>query len=334
MPPTTSAVTCPNCHAAIKPGSRLCPVCKLEVAKMAAFAAAKQAAQKRGFRGTAVESNETPAWRSAGAIIKVLLLVTFLGGVGWAGFHFFGPKPPRYAQFPATATDAAKEFMTRVSGGDNMHHSAYALIADSARSKQASDDEGDYLQVFHTVNDYLAAEFGSDWISQATFAPDPADPNVIITKVAIETLHIRTRQQTPPDQMQKYGPRVGIIGIDEVDVNYASDLRQIAVIGDFIGGVAGQSAKNNLDSVLGASAANRHQPPFIKKMSLLAVLRNPHATNWRVVIQTDPLRTDPVIRARLSMILTDERYELNVHNAAKEVLDDKVTEEERISVGL
>jgi hypothetical protein len=333
MPRASALVTCPNCNTNLAPGARQCPACKLDVAKMPAFAAAKLAAQQRGIRTVSVERAGPPAWRRPATIAKTLFLLAFLAGIAWLGYHFFGPKPPPYLQLPATAQAATREFLTRLCAGDTAHDSAYALIADSARN--GSDDiRGDFLQVFHNVNDYLTAEFGDQWISQTQLAPDPKDHDVIVAKIALETLHIRTQQQTPPERMQQYGSHVGIVGIDEVPVTWAADLRQSAAIGGILGGIAGQGAVNNLNAITGAYSGNRHQPPFIKKMTLLNTLRDPRSTNWRVVIQTDPLRTDPVIQARLTAILSDERYDPNVRNAAKEVLEDKVTEEERISVGL
>ena len=334
MPPAASTATCPNCHAAISPGSHQCRVCKLEVSKMAAYAAAKKAAQQRGIKTTAVQTREVPAWRSPGNIIKVVILLAFLGGIGWLGHHILGPKPPRYLQFPATAQDAAQVFLTRISGGDATYDNAYALIADAARSPTANDDRGDYVQIFHIVNEYLAAEFGPDWITQTKFAPDPDDPKKIIATIALETLHIRTAQQTPPDKMQQNGPHFGILGIEEVDVSYAGDLAQMAVIRDLIRAGAGQGALNNLDTIIGANEANRHKPRFIKKMELLQVLRNPRATTGRSVLQAYALRDDPVIKARLKAIVGDERYDPPPREKATEVLADKVDEAELIGIGL
>ncbi len=336
MPPTSTA-TCPNCHATITPGSRQCVICKLEVAKMSAFAAAKKAAQQRGFKTTAVETAETPAWRdpaNLGRAVKIVCLLAFVGGIGWLGYHFFGPKPARYLQFPATAQAAATEFMTHIAGGDATYDKAYFLVADTVRDTKASDERGDYVQVFHLLNRYLAAEFGADWITWTQCVPDPANPDVIVATVALETLHIRTAQQTPADKMQSQGAHYGILGIDEFDVQYAADMRQNALIRDILNGVAGSGAESNWDAVFGANAANRHLPKFMTKMIVLQSLRNPRSANWKAVIQTDPLRTDPVIQARLKAILTDERYDKDVRNAAKEVLDDKVTDEERIAVGI
>jgi len=301
---------------------------------MAAFAAAKKAAQQRGIQATAVQSGETPAWRNPGTIVKTVFLLAFLAGIGWLGYHFFGPKPPRYLQFPSTARDAAQLFLTRVNGGDATFDQAYFLIADSARSPKASDDRGDYMQVCHTVDLYLAAEFGQDWITQTQLAPDPADPTIIVAKVALETLRIHTAQQTPPDRMAQYGPHFGILGIEEVDVAYAGELQHISAILNVVEGVAGTAALNNLKTIIGAYESNRHLPLFIKKMELLSVLRNPHSATWKSIVQTDPMRNDPVVQARLAAIVQDDRYSSDVRDYAKKALEDKLTDEDKAAVDL
>ena len=180
-----------------------------------------------------------------------------------------------------------------------------------------------------------AEELNSPQLKRSNkFAPDPDDPKKIIATIALETLHIRTAQQTPPDKMQQNGPHFGILGIEEVDVSYAGDLAQMAVIRDLIRAGAGQGALNNLDTIIGANEANRHKPRFIKKMELLQVLRNPRATTGRSVLQAYALRDDPVIKARLKAIVGDERYDPPPREKATEVLADKVDEAELIGIGL
>jgi len=201
MPPAVpSARVCPNCRNAVPPGSRQCPACKLEVAKMAAFAAAKRAAQQRGIKEVEVEKPRFRINVSPGVVsLGVFLAILVVGGV-----YLFRPKPPRYLAFPGTANDAAQALLTHINGGtDPEYLKAYDLIADSARDPKASDEKGDYTQVFHVMNKYLSAEFGNDWITQTKFAADPADPNVVVAKVAMETLRIHVQQQTPEAKMKE-----------------------------------------------------------------------------------------------------------------------------------
>lgn len=333
MPPTASAATCPNCNLPVRPGSDKCLKCKLEVAKFAAYSAAMQAAQKRGIKKVAVETGPRTPWINPVAAVKWGMLLLFVGVVVFLGYHWFGPKPPRYLKFPDTAEKAATQLMKNINGDESAFDQAYFLVADSARSAQVDDDRGDYMQMFHILNAYLSSEFGSDWFTQTTFAPDPADPNLIIAKVSAETIHIHTAQQTPPDQLQKQGSHFAITAIDELDLTYAPDLRRDAFVHDAFN-FAGKAATSDWEAIIGATASNRHYPPFIKKMLILQALRNPRSANWKAVVQADPFRTDPVIQARLQSICTDERYDVAVRNTAKEVIDDKVTEEEKAAVGL
>jgi hypothetical protein len=331
-PASAPPAHCPNCHAAVAPGRRVCSVCRLEVSQMAAFAAAQKAARARGIKGTQVETRGPALWRNP-AVIKLLCLLLVVGGIAYLGYRFFGPKPPAYLKLASTPEQTAHDFLALVSAGDEAHFRAYDLIAVSARSG-VDDPGGSFRQVFHNVNDYLSAEFLKDWMAKTQLVADPKDPNIIIAKIDNETLHIRTTQVTPPDKLQKYGPHYGIVGIEEVSVYDAAELQKWAIIGDYVGGVGGQGAAENLKSVLSAGAANRHQPPFIMKMGLLDALRNPRSCNWRTVVQTNPLRTDPVIQARLAAIVDDERYDTSVRNVAKEVLEDKVSEEEKTAANV
>ena len=332
--PTKPSRTCPSCQAPYSSTARICPKCKLEVAKMPAFAAAQRAALTRGIKTTKVES--APASRfSTAAIVKGSVYTLLFALCVWLGFHYFGPKPPRYLQFPATANDATQALLNHIAAGtDPEFDKAYFLIADSARNTRASDERGDYLQIFDVMNNYLTGEFGDTWASQAKIAPDPADPNTMIVKVALETLHIHVAQQSPPDKLAAYGPHFGITGIYEFDTSQAFEFRKMAGIEGVVGGIAGQGAVNNLETILGANANNRHQPPMVKKVNLLAENRNPHSTTWRSVLQMYPIRQDPVVHGRLMTIVNDERYDLAPRQKAKDILEDKVTEEDLAAIGL
>jgi hypothetical protein len=333
MPPAAPASrVCPNCSTLLPVGSRQCPGCKLEVARMPAFAAAKRAAQQRGIQATRVEKKRhfhipiSP---------KMVMLVVFLALLGAGGWWLFGPKPPRYLQFPGTAQAAVQSLLTHISAGtDPEYLKAYDLIADSARNRRASDEKGDYQQLFHGINGYLAGEFGAGWADTAKIVPDPADPTVMVATVGVETLHIHTAQQTPPDRMTPYGPHYGITGIDEFDILYAADLRKFAVIEDIVGGFVGQGSLNDLKTVLGAGGPNPHWPKMLRKISMLATLRNPHAATARSTLQIWVYRDDPVVRRRLDLVQNDPRYDPRVIEVAKEILANKVPEEELDAVGI
>ena len=102
----------------------------------------------------------------------------------------------------------------------------------------------------------------------------------------------------------------------------------------FVRGMAGQGAVDNINLVIGASANNMHAAPMVKKVGILAVIRNPHTITWRSALQTYPFRADPVVRNRLKLILDDARYDTQVKEKAQEVLSDKVPDEEINALGL
>ena len=172
------------------------------------------------------------------------------------------------------------------------------------------------------------------WLTHTKLAHDPADPAIIVVTVGPETLRIHTAQQTPKEKIAEQGPHFGITSIDNFDIADAADMQQIAGIEGFIGGVAGQGAVDNLEKVFGAFAANRRQPPMIKKIGLLSVNRDPRTASARSILHTHPFRNDPVVRNRLDMITKDQRYDNAVRERARMVLDDNVPLEELISVGL
>jgi hypothetical protein len=298
---------------------------------MSAFAAAKRAAQQRGIKEAAAEKSRSRIRVSPGVVTLIIFLLLLGGGATW----LFWPKPPRYLQFPATAEEAAKTLLTHISAGtDPEYLKAYALIADSARNPKSNDEQGDYTQVFHAMNLYLSGEFGSDWPAQTKLAADPADTTVIVAKVSLETLRIHVQQQTPADKMSQYGPHFGITGVDDFPPQDAADMRQMAGIEGILRGVAGEGAVRNLQTILGAGAGNRHQPRMVKKMGLLAVNRDPRKATSRSVLQMYPLREDPVVRARLLSISQDDRYDPDVRERAKLIVDNRVPEEDLIAAGV
>ncbi len=330
--PAKSAPTCPNCHAAIPRGARACSVCKLEVAKMAGYAAAKKAALTRGIKTTAVERKASSL--PVGSIVKAVILLLVVGGIAYGGYLLFKPKPPRYLQYPAAAQDSARKFMTYISAGTDLQYDqAYAMIPDSVRDPRADDERGQYHQIFHIMYLYLSGEFGDNWIAKTDVAPDPADPDVVIVHVGLETLHVRVADQTPADK-KAIGPHFGVLGVDEFDVAEAGKFQQRKAIEGVVGGMAGQGAVNNLEKVLNSGGAPRNETPMQKKVRLLPVVGNPHEVSGQAVLNLWPIRKDPVVRNRLEQVVSDGRYDSQIQDVANEVLKDKVTEEELIAAGV
>jgi hypothetical protein len=207
------------------------------------------------------------------------------------------------------------------------------MIPDSARDPKANDEKGQYRQIFHIMNLYLSGEFGSNWIAQTQFAPDPANPNVIVAHVALETLHIQLADQTPAGKKES-GPHFGVLGVDEFNVDDAGKFQQLKAIEGVVGGMAGQGAVANLELIRGASGSPRNETPMQKKVRLMPIVGNPHEATWKAVVNLWPIRTDPVVRNRLQLIVADGRYDVGVQEKANGVLKEKLNEEDFVAAGV
>lgn len=326
--PSKPGRTCPNCSAFVPVGRRSCISCRLEVSKMDGYLAAKNAAKKRGFATTQVENSGPPFFLRPGFIIKTLVVLAIVGGVA----YLFRPKPPRYSFFPQSPTATVQDFLQDISAGDDKGFDrAYALVPDSVRDPKDSDEHENYVQIYDEMNKYFSAEFGPDWMTQTQLNPDPKDPNIIVAHVALETIHIHTADAVPADKKGQYGSRFGVTGIDEFNVAWAADFRQMEGIYGVVNGLTGShSASDLIKSVAGTGMNNRHAPPMVKKIAILEVLRDPRNLNYRDVVQAYPFRTDPVVQNRLKMVASDSRYDDKVRQVAQECLDDRGGEWDQI----
>jgi hypothetical protein len=331
---TTQIQICPNCETPLKPGARRCASCKLEVANMRAFAAAKSAAKRKGLATTQVESNDrgTPIYRQflRPIVIVPLVLVALLA------IYFTRPSPaPAWTRLPTSPTNAAEELLRNISvGSDAGYDRAYALIAPTAKNPENRDDIGRYRQLFHVLNNYLRIEFGTDWITQLSLQVDKNNSDLVAAHIGPETLHLRTLLQTPPEKLTDKNRHYAVEGIDEFSVADAAEMQKMAAITGGLGGVAGQGAVTNLQTILGAGGGNRRETPMQKKLRILPNLRDPRAAVRRTVLHTWPIRQDPVIRARLQAIVNDGRYASDVIATAQQVLQENVPEEELIAAGV
>jgi hypothetical protein len=329
--PTTApqAKRCPNCDANLPINGRRCTVCKLEFSQMPAFAAAKRAAQQKGLNSTQIISPSAPWWRTVlrpNVLIPAILLILAL-------YYFTRPAPPPpWAAFPPTRLDAAQKFLADIaSGQDAGFDRAYALISPSVHDPQLDDEIGHYRQLFYVMYSYLSGEFGDDWGKNATLELDPKDPNVIIAHVDVETLHLRMVEQTPPAKLTPTNHHWALAGVDEFDVHDSGKYLKMAGIKGVLRGEAGQGAVNNLESIIGAMGGGLHETHMQTKIRLLPLLHNPRTVNKYEVFQTWPVRKDPVIRRRLQAIVDDGRYNSEIQDIAKRVLNDSITDEELIA---
>ncbi len=329
----TPGRACPNCGKFVPARRVLCPSCQLATSKMAGFEAAKRAAQKKGV-ASAKDDAPAPLWRRPVPVIAVLLAVLIGAGI-YAKFS--APKVPEWSKFPSTREDAVQQFLTHIAAGtDDEYNKAYALIAPSQHDPKANDESGDYRQLFNYVNKYLTGEFGDNWDKTAKIAQDATNPDLMVATVGLETLHVPVTQQTPTEIMggNENNAHYAIIAIQEFNILDAAGFRSNEAQTAVVKSIAGQGAIDNLQTVMGAMGGTRRENPMQKKYRLLPILRNPREATWQAVVQTWPLRKDPVIRNRMEQIAGDDRYDPQVKKTAKEVLTDSVSDEELIAVGV
>jgi hypothetical protein len=297
---------------------------------MRAFAAAKLAASRKGVRTTQVTTRDPNPFlqilRRPIVIGPLLILAAIL-------FYMSLPaKPPAWTRLPATPSDSATQFLKDISTGqDAGYDAAYAMISKSVHDPDLDDEIGHYRQVFHVMYLYLSGEFGNNWGSTISVEPDKVDPDRIIAHCGLETLHLQLVEETPPDKLNDSNHHFAIKYIEEFDVHDSDKYLQMAGIKGVLRGEAGQGAVNNLDSVLGAMGGSGHETKMQTKIRLLPKMHNPHSINKFEVFQTWPVRKDPVVINRLQAIVNDGRFDQDIQDAAKRVLDGTVTEEELIA---
>jgi hypothetical protein len=293
---------------------------------MDAFEAARRAAEAKGFKGTRVEDDRPPIYRRPGPIAAILLLL--LIGVGVAYYGTRPIPPPAWTFYPRSREAAAREIMELIaSGNDEQYSRAYARLDPTVRNPEDREERGQYRQIFHVIHQYSTGEFGDNWIATAKFAQDPANPEIVTVKVGAETLKVQTGLVTPPDAMDRGQPEhFAVRGIDDFGIAYAPGFQTTAARTNLIDAVVGPGSAQDLRTILGATRQNRHETPMQTKVRMLPILRNPRETNYRTVLQTYPVREDPVMRARLEMIRDDTRYDNQVREGAEQVLKKNVPE--------
>lgn len=293
---------------------------------MDAFEAARRAAEARGFKGTRIQDNRPPIYLRPAPIAAILLLV--LIGAGVAYYRTRPAPPPAWTLYPQSREAAAREIMELIASGEDEQYSrAYTRLDPAVRNPEDREERGQYRQIFHVIHRYLTGEFGDNWIATARFAQDPANPEVITVQVGAETLKLHTGLVTPREAMDRGEPEhFAVRGIDDFGIAYASGFQTTAARTNLIDAVVGPGSASDLRSIIGATRQNRHETPMQTKVRMLPILRNPRETNYRTILQTYPVREDPVMRARLEMIRDDTRYENQVREGADQVLKDKVPE--------
>jgi hypothetical protein len=321
---------CPKCMTVVLPGREKCPRCGLPVAQMDSLDAKIDTARRQ--KQKAVEAAAaTPFWKSPVMFAGLFLLL--LIGVGLY-FAFGRPKPEPWRAYPTTREAAVRQLMEGIATGkDEGYLKSYAVVAQSMKDPKNSDEEGQYRQVFHELYKYLSGEFGPDFGTTMTIEQDPQFASGLIVHVGLETLHVGTDEQTPPELIASAGDHYGVSGFSEFNMQDAASMQQAEAITGYLKLYGAQGSINQLQSIAGASESRR-MTAWQRKVSILPIVRNPRTVTRQAIIRLWPIRKDPVVKARLESIAEDGRYDNLIQQTAREVVNEKVSEEELIAVGV
>jgi hypothetical protein len=217
-------------------------------------------------------------------------------------------------------------------------------VSGTVRQENDTQEAGNYLQLYHEIEKYLAGEIGAGWSGQMTIAPadakaDPLrEPVVYVVKVGLETLHVEVCPQGPdkPGGALPTPPRYGVVEIKEFPISQAGKFQQMEGITGVVRTIGGNQAASNLQQVIGVGGAmNGRQTPMQIKCQVLPLVRDPDApTLGRGLLHLWPVRNDPVVQARLESIAKDARYAPEMQRRAQDVLESRVPPEDLIAAGV
>ncbi len=354
---------CPACHAVLTRGMRECPQCKMEVARMKDYVMAMRHAQKKaaeqkssgasapiGKARTIVPAsqleqndNEQRARSSMNhemmraAKYLIALIVVIVAGI-WVYQTFFKTVDP-WLNYPTDQRALLTKFFQIVHTDNRKEHEkAYALISLYRRDAKDDTQHGQYLQLFHDVDRYFITLFGPNYINEIRFEPEGNVPDAAtwIAAVRTEKMTIDLEPQTPPDKQKPGEPkRWGIVAIREFPLGNSSRSQQMGAIGGVLRGLGAGGSAEQIQGIAAVTTDFSRMSPAEIKQTLMPIITNPRATGLiRGIYQTWYVRKDPTIRATLESILTDARYPDEVKRVAKQVLDERVPEEELIGMGV
>ncbi|HUO11098.1 MAG TPA: zinc ribbon domain-containing protein [Phycisphaerae bacterium] len=331
MPQQPSIRRCPNCGAVVPKTATNCVSCKMDVARMDTFKAARGAATRRGIITTEVQSAAPPFWRSPGLIAALVVLLCIGGFIAW---RLTRPAPPPpWARFPTSQDTLVDQMFHDIAVGDDPgYDKAYALLSPAAHNPDDADELGHYRQLYHEIFKYLN-NFDSTWVQNMKIEHDPDNPDTMLVHVGPETLHVTTRLETPADKVNDTNKHYAVGNIAEYDVSDAAAMSSTEAQKAVIRSMAGQGAINNIEAISGAGG-HAHETPMQAKMRLIPLYLDPRHVNNYEIYHAWPLRKDPAVRWALERMTQDQRYVPEAQGIAKEVLDEKVSEEELIAAGV
>ncbi len=236
-------------------------------------------------------------------------------------------KGVAWKKYPTSRTILVKRFFGYVSTDTNADFAkAYKLLALSRRRAKNA-HPGHYYQRFHDLDQYLAGEFGPQWIDRLKVVRKQQELNgklhtVMVAVVDTERFHVFVAPQVPKGFHPGGPTHYGLLAIREFQFSGGAASQRLGIINSYVGGFYGATGSANqirgLAAAFGGSDAN--ETPWQIKQRLLPIVEDPHGTALRQCIyQLWPVRNDPTVRRRLYKIIHDPRYAPNIRTDARSV---------------
>lgn len=336
---------CPVCGALILPGRTRCISCNKVLSGDPTAGANRQAAARaRSFR---VDDDTEPSLivRLRKPLIWSGIILVLCGGIYWAYSKATAHTNAAYKKFPHNRTKLVRDFFTYVSTDTNSEfRKAYDLISLTRRRPHKSNRQGHFWQRFHVLDQYLASQFGPQWVQRLRIvkkhvAGAKGSPTRYVVHVDTEVFHMRIAAQvprgakTPPTT----GRRYGIIGMREFALSGGAKSQTLGLVNAYVGGFYGATGSaaqiNGLHAAFGGSDAN--ETPWQIKHRLLPIVVDPRATALQQCIyQLWPVRNDPTVRRALLKIMHDRRYSTHIRHVATAVYTGRAHEADLVGNGV
>lgn len=347
---------CPACNARLRAGMANCPSCSMAVAKMNDYIVAMLRARAAGMVPARLE--RPSGWPKLDVTLSPPVkwaLGILAGGVGILLLYMLvvgsiGPGEPAWKKYPTDPQDLLHRYFVLIEKDEDAAHDlAYGLVALPEKHPEDSDEVGRYRQLFHVIHKYLSDEISPGWTKGLSILPaepaaDPAkEPTTYIVKVGLETLHVQIAPQGPEKGGAGGGgggvvggpAHYGVVEVQEFPIGQAANFQKLAGITGVVRGIGGNQAASNLQQVLGAGGSPGRETPMQTKLRVLPLIRDlSNVTLKRALLHLWPVRNDPLVRARLTALVADQRYAPEMQRVAQEILEERVDPVELMAIGV
>ena len=185
---------CPVCNAPVLPNRRICFKCNRDLTKMDKILALRAEHAK--------VSTEEKLGNAIGKIIKIVLILIVIGGIGFMGYGawmMLHPGKP-FDDYPTTRLDAVKGILANISeGSDASYEKAFRLITLRVRTTDNTHQDSMYKMVYTKMHDDFARLYGPDWLSKAKIEKEDAADNDEIVPFSVtlgdDVYHVLSQAQ-------------------------------------------------------------------------------------------------------------------------------------------